>query len=102
MTDKVDYIKRSDVLNLFACDLGKEDKKTSYQGFCIDAVVGIAKLPAADVRPNEHGKWTVSEFPVFSGRYVISECSNCSHSWINIGAPNFCPSCGAEMEQDAT
>lgn len=46
-----EYIKREDAENLFKCDLGEKDQRVSRQGFCIDAVLKLEKIPAADVRP---------------------------------------------------
>ena len=46
-----DFIDRDAAESIFACDLDEKDRKVSYHGFCIDAVIRLSQLPAADVRP---------------------------------------------------
>lgn len=50
-----EYISRDDALDCFACDLGKKDRKISYQGFMVEAAMRIHDIPAADVRPIPDG-----------------------------------------------
>ena len=94
-----DYIRRDDALDCFACDLGKKDRKISYQGFMVEAAMRIHDIPASDVKPVVRGRWN---------RYVHDKelwanyCSACN-TYLQIGMdwePNFCPNCGAHMRKE--
>ncbi len=59
----------------------------------------LRDLPAADVRPVVRGKWISHDFAAMGkGRYTGSvECSACGRF---LPLPeNFCPNCGALMEE---
>lgn len=70
--------------------------KGGYFGTVPSEVI-VGKLPSAD-RPK--GKWIYKKPP---DDWVLSlhKCDQCGH--IEVGKPNFCPNCGADMrgEQDA-
>lgn len=54
----------------------------------------IESIPAVDVAPVVHGLWIDFNF-VGNRRY---QCSECFH-WVNAGTDrNYCPNCGAKME----
>lgn len=59
----------------------------------------IRKLPAADVAPVVHGRWTMS-----SDRPDTIICSNCHEAFdvwkVDINRYHFCPSCGAKMDEE--
>jgi rubrerythrin len=72
----------------------------------------LKRIPAADVRPVVRGEWDKHEdFDEYGGgRYVEWSCSECCHivkrGWAVRGkdvdvkpAENFCPNCGARMEE---
>ena len=56
----------------------------------------IQTAPAADVQPVKRGKWD---------GYICSECNVCADYFISGDfyfdeKPNFCPNCGARMDDD--
>ena len=58
----------------------------------------LSNIPAADVRPVVRGRW------VEDWETGCSECSNCGDGFLwedfkGVAAWNFCPNCGAEMEE---
>lgn len=61
--------------------------------------------PAADARPVVHGRWN-EERPDFIDGDSIYVCSVCGETWdLEAGTPkennmNFCPNCGATMEEN--
>lgn len=78
-----DYIKREDALKVFDTDsMIKAWHKTEF-------------IPSADVAPVRHGHWEVidAEEP---RRYGCSECKRLS--W---HMENYCPNCGAKMENES-
>ena len=91
-------IERDAAMDLFATDLAKKDCKVSYQGFCIDAVLSIGNLPAADVQPFVRGEWIED----YAHAGICSVCrkyafeTSLNHH-ISGWFPNFCPNCGAKM-----
>jgi predicted RNA-binding Zn-ribbon protein involved in translation (DUF1610 family) len=68
----------------------------------MDVLDAVEEAPAADVRPVVRGKWAKELHP--NVRYNQYKCSICgefsghdSDGWI--WTPNFCPNCGARMEE---
>ncbi len=61
------------------------------------------KLPTADVEPVKHGYWTEKKFPGGGIWDYYFVCSECHHETPNGGytiAPDYCPGCGAKMEEE--
>ena len=89
-----EYISRDDALDCFACDLGKKDRKISYQGFMVEAAFRINDIPAADVRPVVRGKWK-HDGSDWKNRFI---CDQCGYKWFfEAEEAHFCPNCGADM-----
>ena len=68
----------------------------------------IEKIPAADVRPVVHGTWIPVMAHYTNGRVEqareeayspLFKCSECGFDWISYDDINFCPKCGAMMEE---
>ena len=66
----------------------------------------IKAIPAADVAPVVHGKWKATgTFKVADYNYTVVEqrCSACGHCSIrfkNKAESNYCPKCGATMDEE--
>lgn len=68
---------------------------------CYDAIKAI---PAADVAPVRHGRWLLGptnpyDDPGHKNR-MVKVCS-CCH-WSNACRYNYCPNCGAKMDEKET
>lgn len=70
----------------------------------ISRMIIIEDAPAADVRPERHGRWVVGEFngvgtPIWCGRcgYRISNLRD-PKSWIAHPGSQYCGCCGAKMD----
>ena len=61
----------------------------------------IRNIPAADVRPVVRGKWVEFETDTPPRRNVCSECGYTTNPWL-AHVYNFCPNCGASMEEEQT
>jgi len=76
---------------------GKNDEYVK----CLEIVLtGIEKAPAADVGPVKPGKWMYKMMTVPGGKgqtYAKWCCSKCKEKFK--GRSNFCPNCGARMEE---
>lgn len=109
MTEKDcnDYIMRGDVVG--ALLLSNRVFKTGFYSDEIisdtieAAVKAVEILPAADVRPERHGKW-IANFDDFT---PANRCSKCKVNFPEIAgsktvySPNlmhYCPNCGAKMD----
>jgi len=88
-----EYIDRETAVNAFYTATGDGDKAE----WCVGV---IESLPAADVRPVARGRDT--------GSARIFSCSECGYGIEDIflsneedysTRPNFCPNCGARMEE---
>lgn len=72
---------------------------------CIESM-DIRDIPAADVRPVKHGKWTdaiVSANNFYDRLGMIASmhgyvCSCCQD--FSVARYNFCPNCGADMREE--
>ena len=92
-----DYIKREDALSAI---LGAPPDAHYPEWYASI----LAKLPAADVAPVQHGCWSGEGDGYADGELVFDvwHCSNCDHC-IDDGTddperlPNYCPNCGAKM-----
>lgn len=83
---KIAYIKKSDALDC-------AELEGAYK-----AMMYISRLPAEDVKPVKHGKWSEQKFfdhgdGTFSLLYI---CSACKHYIPFKG--NYCGRCGAIMD----
>lgn len=58
------------------------------------------KLPAADVRPERYGHWSlISDDDQDEGHYLCSECNMEEFFPDESLLSNYCPSCGAKMDE---
>ena len=58
-------------------------------------------MPTVDVEPVRHGHWKNAQgYPFY---YTCSECENCyiDEAWTYNGKWNYCPYCGAKMDEEA-
>ena len=87
------YIKESDLFKRIL----NVDFKHDYDG-CIKFCQSI---PAADVQEVRHGRWIEQE----ADMDTIYECSVCGEPFVTLeGTPadnlwNYCPNCGAKMDE---
>lgn len=68
-----------------------------YKDLC-DAEIEVGKIPAADVAPVTHGRWESHLMP------LAYKCSACGYrpsakEW-KFRKRNYCPNCGAKMNQE--
>ena len=73
------------------------DPMNTYQDMCFVRVTEIDDAPTVDSVPVAHGKWKMnSDYP------DALICSNCDSKydviWMDCGS-NYCPHCGAKMEE---
>lgn len=59
-----------------------------------DAMHCIDNLPAADVAPVRHGRW------IKFRKGIDWQCSECNYSTDYNIARNYCPNCGARMDEE--
>ena len=65
----------------------------------LDAIMNIHECPTVDAVPVKHGKWLkiYHDHVSFGVRPFSLYCSECSQT--TVFQFNFCPNCGARMEQ---
>lgn len=88
----------------------------SFLGFGVGTIVSAAEaldqVPAADVAPVVHGRWTETDWvEMESGGHdfiktpkAALRCSNCRNGFKKelLWKTNFCPNCGAKMDGGVT
>ena len=97
-----DYIKREDALDIVADNnvtgeitLNRYDK----------IIGGIYDIPSADVAPVRHGRWIEGKLPIYRwggekiGEKSTWKCSVCHD--VGFWGYNYCPNCGAKMDEEA-
>ena len=97
-----EYIKKSDAV-FCACKVLDKFGGCTMGAFCPDSGCRevreeFDKLPAADVKPVVHGKWTNKEWEGFNGNFS-AECDQCGKRTLAYFHCNFCPFCGADMRE---
>lgn len=55
----------------------------------------IDAIPAADVAPVRHGRWSRIDYEPIGHDYICSVCG-----WRNDMASHYCPNCGAIMDKE--
>lgn len=94
-----EYIKREQVLKLL--------ESAQAWNWSMDTLHGeIQALPAEDVAPVVHGRWTTPRaiiecskcgFGMFPDGYFF-EFGECVHANESQYRPNFCPNCGVKLD----
>ena len=86
-----EYIERVTALNALIRALG----------YCQCANDVITRIPAADVAEVRHGRWILEREP--DGTPYCFHCSVCDNDFHHIGimtATDYCPHCGARMDEE--
>ena len=66
------------------------------EGISLGVQLRILAIPAEEVAPVRHGRWEM----YFADKYLM--CSACKASFWDEngdGGPNYCPNCGAKMDE---
>lgn len=67
-----------------------------------DLVDIFSEIPAADVAPVVHGRWIHSRYEDCSEQFELVKCSQCNHEAyamaLYVRGGNYCPACGAKMD----
>ena len=96
-----EYIEREELMK-FPIRRNHYDKEHGNEHFIygIETVLEYAEnLPAADVAPVRHGQWeTNSDRP---DTLICSVCK-CGFDMWKHDPHNFCPNCGARMDEEAS
>ena len=69
-------------------------------GYCTEDV-NLGSIPAADVAEVRHGRWILEREP--DGTPYCFHCSVCDNDFHHIGimtATDYCPNCGARMDEE--
>lgn len=92
-----DYINREDAIqaNIAQVEFCKSEGLDFSGKLHIDSVINNLKhIPAADVVERKHGEWIAVD-----PAYDYYKCSECRKgTTFDMKPYNFCPNCGAEME----
>ena len=108
-----EYIEKTQLLEKLKHRVSTDDDSKFATGFIkgTNEALGIieewiASIPAADVAPVVHGKWKATgTFKVADYNYTVVEqrCSACGHCSIrfkNKAESNYCPKCGAKIDEE--
>lgn len=70
-----------------------------------DLVDIFSEIPAADVVPVVHARWIHSRYEDCSEQFELVKCSQCNHEAyamaFYVRGGNYCPNCGAKMDGGA-
>ena len=104
VTGMAEYIEKWSVVNRLIDIENEFQQYKPFHGFehamyrkICEAEIAIGKTQAADAAPVRHGRWIEQEKYTFGTMYDCSICDNRildnGHSW------NYCPNCGAKMDE---
>ena len=67
----------------------------------MEGVKLLNQFPAADVAPVRHGRWVLDDNESKKHTEKIYYCSVCENweAWGNTEITNYCPNCGAKMDE---
>jgi len=86
----IDYIKREDVDTYF-------NNRNAWYNF----YETLESIPSADVVEVKHGKWMeTADDGVWSYSDAYAECDQCHKVTFNGWGMNYCPNCGARMNEE--
>jgi lipopolysaccharide biosynthesis regulator YciM len=91
-----EYISRADAIEA----MYKDAEAHPNHSFWVSQFEALMDIPAADVRPVVKAQWSEYEDELWGETIKSYRCSNCHHliSRTTI-IKNFCPNCGALMEE---
>ena len=93
MNQKDDLISRQDAIRIVD---GIDTWQAGWRG---DAIESIKALPSAQPElPQRTGRW-IEHNPHKWGLGIVFECSECGEK-IDCEPSNYCPNCGARMEEE--
>lgn len=76
-----------------------EGHLTEYERGYLDAQSNLNALPNVDAEPVRHGHWII-HVDELSPADSTQECSAChGEEWLGIKHENYCPNCGAKMDE---
>lgn len=64
-----------------------------------DVDFGVDKIPSADVAPVRHGRWVHENISEGYAWVICSECEAVIHKILINKRLNYCPNCGAKMDE---
>lgn len=93
-----EYIKRAAVETML--ENAQIITDGEYCGYCTEDV-RLNSIPAANVAEVRHGRWILEREP--DGTPYCFHCSVCDNDFHHIGimtATDYCPNCGARMDEE--
>ena len=104
VTGMTEYIEKWSVVNRLIDIENEFQQYKPFHGFehamyrkICEAEIAIGKTQTFDVSPVRHGRWIEKDKYTFGTLYDCSICDNRildnGHSW------NYCPNCGAKMDE---
>ena len=94
-----EYIEREAAIEICEKEYRERLRMADYCGDTVAWNIGaeIKNMPAADVAPVRHGRWVEKEKYTFG---IMYDCSLCENRILDNGHPwNYCPNCGAKMDE---
>ena len=93
------FLKDAEIRYCLPCKgAGKDYNGLKCRACWVDDMMGdVDDAPAADVAPVVHGRWVEKEKYTFG---IMYDCSLCENRILDNGHPwNYCPNCGAKMDE---
>lgn len=97
-----EYLSREDVSRMILKYRADNPKKQTVWAMVIsDMLRDLKEIPAADVQPIKHGRWSecYTDSRLYSG--ICTVCGKASIRSIKENPLEYCPKCGARMDGDS-
>ena len=92
MAEYIDRVALENAMTIAAVTGKDRDRRMWAKAICV-----LHDMPNADVAPVRHGRWIEKEKYTFG---IMYDCSLCENRILDNGHPwNYCPNCGAKMDE---
>lgn len=99
MAEYIDRAALDKALTIAAASGKDKDRRTWAKAICV-----LHDMPAADVAPVVHGRWTITEeyndvIDMTVVKYTCSACGEYRLCGTTLSQTSYCPNCGAKMDE---
>lgn len=95
------YIDADKLREYLEKEAESDDVKYSFIGTGVQATISVIKtFPLEDVKPVTHSHWIEKKYRISPDTFISNACCNACDGINKTGYTNYCPHCGAKMDEE--